>query len=146
MEMSRADAANLARQSRTMLLERLHHGGQDMPAFPHLREAEINSLVAYLRQLAGVPGAERDQLGNPGNASASGRAYREIDLPRLPRRCRTKSHDAATLRRSDSTAQYANAPCKREGICEEGDPRRSSDDGSAAGIVSWENAGLLLLE
>lgn len=58
MEMSRTDAAKLAQQSKAMLLERLHHGGQDMPAFPHLSEAEVNSLVAYLRQLAGVRGAE----------------------------------------------------------------------------------------
>lgn len=62
MEMSRADAAKLAQQSKTMLLDRLHHGGQDMPAFPHLREAEVISLVAYLRQLAGVRGAEREQV------------------------------------------------------------------------------------
>jgi len=62
MTMSRADAAKLAAQSRTMLLDRLHQGGQDMPAFPHLREAEVNSLVAYLRQLAGVPRAESEQL------------------------------------------------------------------------------------
>ena len=62
MEMSRADAAKLAGQSQAMLLERLRHGGQDMPAFPHLSEAEVNSLVAYLRQLAGVRGAESMQL------------------------------------------------------------------------------------
>ena len=60
-EMSRADAAKLAQQSRTMLLDRLHHGGQDMPAFPHLSDAEVDSLIAYLRQLAAVPGAEREQ-------------------------------------------------------------------------------------
>jgi len=62
MTMSRADAAKLAAQSRTMLLDRLHHGGQDMPAFPHLSEEEVNSLVAYLRQMAGVPRAESEQL------------------------------------------------------------------------------------
>ena len=61
-DMSWADATTLARQSRAMLLDRLHHGGQDMPAFPHLDPAEVDSLVAYLRQLAGVPGAEREQL------------------------------------------------------------------------------------
>ena len=61
-EISRADAANLARQSTAMLLDRLHRGGQDMPSFPHLREQEITALTAYLRQLAGVRGAERDQL------------------------------------------------------------------------------------
>src|SRR5271157_1928667 len=62
MDISRADAAKLARQSKAMLLERLHHGGQDMPAFPHLREAELNSLIAYLRQLAGVRGAQGEQV------------------------------------------------------------------------------------
>ena len=62
MDIRRADAAKLAQQSKGMLLERLHHGGQDMPAFPHLGEAEVNSLVAYLRQLAGIRGAQAEQV------------------------------------------------------------------------------------
>jgi mono/diheme cytochrome c family protein len=62
MPISRADAAKLAQQSRTMLLDRLGHGGQDMPAFPHLSGAEVNSLVAYLRELADVPGAGNEQI------------------------------------------------------------------------------------
>jgi mono/diheme cytochrome c family protein len=62
MDISGADAAKLARQSKGMLLERLHHGGQDMPAFPHLRGAEVNSLVGYLRQLAGVRGGQGEQV------------------------------------------------------------------------------------
>jgi len=62
MEMSRADAEKLAEQSKTMLLDRIHNGGQDMPAFPHLSKTEVNSLVAHLRQLAGVRGAEGEQL------------------------------------------------------------------------------------
>jgi mono/diheme cytochrome c family protein len=33
-----------------------------MPSFHHLSEAEIHSLVAYLNQLAGVPGAEKEQV------------------------------------------------------------------------------------
>jgi len=61
MDMSRADAAKLAQQAKGMLLDRLRHGGQDMPPFPHLRGAEVDSLVAYLRQLAGVRGAEQEQ-------------------------------------------------------------------------------------
>src|SRR5450755_3559234 len=44
MAMSRAEVDKLAKQSRDALLDRLHHGGQDMPAFPHLTEAEIASL------------------------------------------------------------------------------------------------------
>ena len=62
MEIGRADAVKLAQQSKTALLQRLHHGGENMPSFPHLNQAEVNSLLAYLKQLAAVPGAEREQL------------------------------------------------------------------------------------
>jgi mono/diheme cytochrome c family protein len=62
VEISRADAVKLAQQSNTALLQRLHNGGQNMPPFPHLNEAEVRSLFAYLKQLAGVPGAEAEQL------------------------------------------------------------------------------------
>src|SRR5271157_2791039 len=61
-DISRADAAQLAKQSNTTLLQRLHNGGQNMPPFPHLNEAEVRALVAYLKQLASVPGAEREQV------------------------------------------------------------------------------------
>ncbi len=62
MEISRRQTAELVSQSRDLLLKRLHEGGQDMPSFHYLREAEIRSLVAYLNQLAGVPGAEHEQV------------------------------------------------------------------------------------
>src|ERR1700756_3108997 len=62
MDMSRADAAVLANQSKAALLERLHKGGTDMPPFPHLSEPEVRAIVAYLKQLAGVPGAEKQQV------------------------------------------------------------------------------------
>jgi len=62
MNMSRANAALLAKQSNAALLDRFHKGGQDMPPFPQLSEPEIRSLLAYLRQLAGVPGAEKEQV------------------------------------------------------------------------------------
>ena len=62
MEMSWAEAAELAKQSKAALLQRLHNGGLDMPPFPHLSEADVRSLVAYLKQLAGIPGAEREQV------------------------------------------------------------------------------------
>jgi mono/diheme cytochrome c family protein len=62
MNMSRANATLLAKQSNTALLDRFHKGGQDMPPFPQLSEPEIRSLLAYLRQLAGVPGAEKEQV------------------------------------------------------------------------------------
>ena len=57
MDMSRADAS----QSKSALLQRLHNGGTDMPPFPHLTEPEVRAILAYLNQLAGVPGAERQQ-------------------------------------------------------------------------------------
>jgi mono/diheme cytochrome c family protein len=62
MDISRADATKLAQQANAALLQRLHSGGQNMPPFPHLDEAEIRSLVMYLEQLAGVPGAEGQQI------------------------------------------------------------------------------------
>ena len=62
MGMTRTEATVLANQSSTALLQRFHKGGQNMPPFPQLSEAEIRSLVAYLKQLAGVPGAERKQI------------------------------------------------------------------------------------
>jgi mono/diheme cytochrome c family protein len=62
MDISRANADKLARQANAALFLRLHNGGENMPPFPHLNEAEIRSLFAYLKQLAGVPGAEGAQL------------------------------------------------------------------------------------
>ena len=61
MDMSRADATQLANQSKVALLQRLHKGGTDMPPFPHLSEPEVRAIVGYLKQLAGVPGAENQQ-------------------------------------------------------------------------------------
>jgi mono/diheme cytochrome c family protein len=60
-EMSRSQATALAKESKVLLLQRLHQGGQDMPA-PNLSEAEIRSLGSYLEQLSGVPGAEKNQI------------------------------------------------------------------------------------
>ncbi len=61
MEMGRAEAAKLAQQANAALLKRLHEGGENMPAFAHLDQREVRSLLAYLKQLAGIPGAEREQ-------------------------------------------------------------------------------------
>ena len=61
-DVSAADATVLAMQAKTTLLQRLHNGGQEMPRFHHLNEAEIRSIVAYLEQLSDVPGAERKQV------------------------------------------------------------------------------------
>ena len=62
MDISQANATQLAKQATTALLERLHQGGESMPAFSYLDEAEIASVVAYLRELASVPGAENSQI------------------------------------------------------------------------------------
>jgi mono/diheme cytochrome c family protein len=62
MSMSYAEASTLAKQSQNAVIERLHKGGKDMPPFSHLSETEIHSLLAYLKQLADVPGAQREQL------------------------------------------------------------------------------------
>src|SRR5271166_2209339 len=62
MDISRTDAVKLAQQSNTALLQRLHNGGESMPPFPHLNEGEVRSLFAYLKQLAGIPGAEGEQV------------------------------------------------------------------------------------
>ena len=57
------DAAALAKQARGTLLARLHKGGTDMPSpNPDLTDVEVRSLFAYLRQLAGIPGAEKQQI------------------------------------------------------------------------------------
>ena len=60
-EMSRSDATSMAKESRQLLLQRLHKGGQHMPP-PSLTDAEIPVLVAYLKELSDVPGSAANQL------------------------------------------------------------------------------------
>jgi cytochrome c5 len=60
-EMSRSDVTTVAKESKVLLLQRLHAGGQHMPP-PTLSEGEIRSLVPYLEQLSDVPGAEKNQI------------------------------------------------------------------------------------
>ncbi len=60
-EMSPSDVNAMAKESKIILLQRLHIGGQHMPP-PTLSEEEIRSLVAYLEQLSEVPGAEKNQI------------------------------------------------------------------------------------
>jgi mono/diheme cytochrome c family protein len=60
-EMSRSDVTALAKESKGLLLQRLHAGGEHMLP-PTLSEAEIRSLVPYLEQLSDVPGAEKNQI------------------------------------------------------------------------------------
>ena len=61
MDISNADASKLAQESEAALLERLHKGGKTMPAFPQLKESDIRPLLAYLRLLADMPGAQNEQ-------------------------------------------------------------------------------------
>ncbi len=62
-EVSREMATEMAAQAAKSLRDRLQNGGKAMPAFNYLRENEIEALLAYLDQLAGVPaGKNRDLL------------------------------------------------------------------------------------
>ena len=62
METSRAQATEMANQAKESLLKRLHVGGVDMPPFPQLSDPEVRAIFGYLRQLAEIPGAERQQV------------------------------------------------------------------------------------
>ena len=60
-EISPSDVTAMAKESKVILMQRLHAGGESMPP-PDLSDAEIRSLIPYLEQLSGVPGAEKNQL------------------------------------------------------------------------------------
>jgi mono/diheme cytochrome c family protein len=60
-EADHAMVSELAKQSYTLLMQRLHEGGKDMPS-PNLTEPEIRAVFAYIEQLSGVPGAEKKQV------------------------------------------------------------------------------------
>ena len=62
MDISASDAAELAKQAQNALLQRIHAGGESMPAFPQLTDAETRVLIGYLKQLAGVPGAAQSTV------------------------------------------------------------------------------------
>ena len=62
LDTSWSQASEMANQAKGSLLERLHKGGTDMPPFPHLSEPEVRAIFSYLRQLAAIPGAERQQV------------------------------------------------------------------------------------
>lgn len=63
MDVDLNSATPLARQARQAIMDRLHKGGTDMPPpDPQLTDLEARSLLAYLRQLAGIPGAEKQQV------------------------------------------------------------------------------------
>lgn len=55
-------AGELAAEAMEAIRERLAGGGEKMPAFRHLEGVEIDALIAYLKELAGVPGDEIPDL------------------------------------------------------------------------------------
>ena len=59
---SDAFVAQLAAGGEKDLRDRLLHGGKQMPAFPHLAGAEVDALLHYLKQQAGVPEATGPDL------------------------------------------------------------------------------------
>jgi hypothetical protein len=60
-DMSPSDANAIAKDSKALLRQRLHIGGQHMPP-PTLSESEIRCLVPYLEQLSEVHGTGNQQL------------------------------------------------------------------------------------
>jgi mono/diheme cytochrome c family protein len=60
-DMNQSDANAIAKDSKALLRQRLHLGGQHMPP-PTLSESEIRCLVPYLEQLSEVRGAANQQL------------------------------------------------------------------------------------
>ena len=59
--MSRSEADALAKDSKALLLQRLHLGGQHMPP-PTLSEAEIRVLIPYLERLSDVTNAQKNAV------------------------------------------------------------------------------------
>lgn len=59
---SEAMAREMAAGGETAIRTRLLKGGEKMPPFDHLQGAEVEALLAFLRELAGVPGAESHQI------------------------------------------------------------------------------------
>lgn len=63
MDVDWKDATPLAKQARQAIMDRLHKGGTDMPPpDPKLTDLESRSLLAYLRQLSGISGAQKEQV------------------------------------------------------------------------------------
>lgn len=62
----------LASQAEADLRRRLAEGGEKMPPFPHLRGDEMEALLGWLGELAGVPPGERASLLVPQSAARVG--------------------------------------------------------------------------
>ncbi len=57
-----AMARDMAASGEAAIRTRLLKGGEKMPPFDHLQGAEVDALLAFLRELAGVPGAASQQV------------------------------------------------------------------------------------
>jgi len=62
IELDAKTTNNLVSQAQIALHARLQNGGVKMPPFRHLTREEVNALLAYVEELAGIPGAERRQI------------------------------------------------------------------------------------
>jgi mono/diheme cytochrome c family protein len=62
IELDAKSVNKLASQAQTALRARLQNGGEKMPPFRHLAREEVSALMAYIEELAGIPGAERKQI------------------------------------------------------------------------------------
>ncbi len=56
--MDDATVKSQAADAERILRDRLVHGGEKMPPFPHLQGEEVDALIAYLKKLAGAPASE----------------------------------------------------------------------------------------
>ena len=146
MEIGRADAVKLAQQSKTALLQRLHNGGENMPPFPHLNEAEVNSLFAYLKQLAAVPGAEREQLAVKESRLRVGEHIVKSTCHTCHAATGPDPGPATDLEWSDPTAEYSHPAQEPAGVHPQGHSRSAGPDGRIAHALSRQNAGFLLLK
>jgi mono/diheme cytochrome c family protein len=67
-----AMAEQLASQAEAAIRDRLAHGGKQMPPFGHLRGDEVDALLGYLGQLAGLPPTARTDMLVPQSAARVG--------------------------------------------------------------------------
>jgi mono/diheme cytochrome c family protein len=61
-ELDPKTVSQLVSQAQTALRTRLQNGGERMPPFRHLAPSEVEALLAYLDELAGIPGSEQKQV------------------------------------------------------------------------------------
>ena len=144
-EMSRSDVSATAKESKILLLQRLHMGGLHMPP-PTLSDAEIRSLIAYLEVLSDVPGAANRQI-----------AVRESSYRIGEHIVKSTCHvcHSATGANPDpeqiyegaipplSTLTDARQPPR---FCQKGDHRRPHQHGHTASALQRPHAGLCLFD